>query len=188
MIPKDGFIAGPPNWSFFLAMADDDELGMELLVLSLSPASPISSSGADESESVAFEERRCRLGVTWMEEREVLLDDESVVGFGGAAAIGTTPALEEREGPVDDSHAVGVESAVDGSFDPEAEGGESESLREWALVEVGVVEGVTVMMEFLRDAFFAERVAAEPRGGCVPEPRFLFLMTSVLRDRGLTTP
>ena len=51
----------------------------------------------------------------------------------------------------------------------------------------GVVTGVW-MMEFLREAFLEERVEVVPMGREVPLPRLRFLMTSVLRERGRTTP
>lgn len=53
--------------------------------------------------------------------------------------------------------------------------------------EVGVVTGVCAS-EFLRDDFFEALVDAELTGAVLPLPRLRFLMTSVLRDKGRTTP
>ena len=84
---------------------------------------------------------------------------------------------------------MGVLPAVEPPFaDPCREGGESESTTLWALPDVGVVAGVCAI-EFLRDAFFDERVEEPaPTGTELPLPRLRFLMTSVFRESGRTTP
>lgn len=60
--------------------------------------------------------------------------------------------------------------------------GDSES----TLTDVGVETGVCAS-EFFRDDFFDAR-DEEPATGAVPLPRLRFLMTSVLSERGRTTP
>lgn len=71
--------------------------------------------------------------------------------------------------------------------DPYGEEGDVESFKLLALPEVGVVEGVSPI-EFLREAFLADRVEAAPTGIWFPLPRFRFLMTSVFKESGRTTP
>jgi hypothetical protein len=68
--------------------------------------------------------------------------------------------------------------------------GDSESLPECCSLPLppGVVTCAWTM-EFLRLAFLEERVEEEPVAGTeVPAPRLRFLITSVLRERGRTTP
>ena len=93
--------------------------------------------------------------------------------------MGTTPpGLTPAEDP-------GVVPAMPAPTDP-VDLGDSESA--WlALAEVGVVTGVCAS-EFLREDFFEERVAVEPVGAELPLPRLRFLITSVFRLSGLTTP
>ena len=81
---------------------------------------------------------------------------------------------------------VGVVAAVPVPpvADPEADLGDSPSLLE-PLPEVGVVT-TACATEFLRLAPFFERVL--PTGAEVPLPRLRFLITSVLRLSGRTTP
>ncbi len=67
------------------------------------------------------------------------------------------------------------------------DGGDSESLTLCAFADGGVVTGVCCT-EFLRDAFFEERVEAVPIGMVLPLPRLRFLMISVFSDKGRTTP
>ena len=106
-------------------------------------------------------------------------------GLGGAAAIGTTPLLVV---PADAGKLVGVLPAVERpSAEPCSDGGDSEFVALRALAEVGVTEGVC-WMEFLRDTFFDDLAAETPTGRLFPLPRFRFLITSVLRERGRTTP
>lgn len=70
--------------------------------------------------------------------------------------------------------------------EPAVDFGDSDSFG--ALLEVGVVVGVWTM-EFFREDFFEERVDPVPTELIVfPLPRLRFLMTSVLRDSGRTTP
>jgi hypothetical protein len=98
--------------------------------------------------------------------------------FGGPGAIGTTPPFLEFGAP------AAAELAVEGLSPIElVDLGDSESA---ALCDVGVVTGVCAI-EFLRDDFFADRVDAEPTGA-LPLPRLRFLMTSVFKDNGRTTP
>lgn len=98
--------------------------------------------------------------------------------LGGPGAIGTTPPVFEF-GALD-----ATETAVLGLSPMEpVDFGDSESA---ALCDVGVVAGVCAI-EFLRDGFLDARVAAEPTGA-LPLPRLRFLMTSVFKDRGRTTP
>jgi hypothetical protein len=101
-------------------------------------------------------------------------------GFGGAAAIGTTPGLP----PVVPVKLVGVVTADPECADPWTDCGDCEL---WSLPVFGVVAGVCCT-EFFREAFFDALVAADPTGIVFPLPRFLFLMTSVFRDNGRTTP
>jgi hypothetical protein len=64
--------------------------------------------------------------------------------------------------------------------------GDSESA--WlALPDVGVVTGVCAS-EFFLDDFFDDRVEAEPTGAEFPLPRLRFLITSVFKESGRTTP
>jgi hypothetical protein len=106
-------------------------------------------------------------------------------GFGGAAAIGTTPpGFAFTIG----GKLVGVLPAVDPSCTESwAEGGDSESFTLCAFADVGVVTGVC-WMEFFRVAFFDARVDALPTGMEFPLPLFRFLMTSVFNESGRTTP
>ena len=139
------------------------------------------------------------------------------VAFGGAAAIGITPfppliPVVPTEDPAEPWYEVGVLPAVLPPLpaDPDTEGGlwDSLTLRVWVLVGVVACVGgaelvVGVTTEFFlvvgplvvctTDApiFFDARVAAPPEaptGREAPDPRFRFLMTSVLRERGRTTP
>jgi hypothetical protein len=71
------------------------------------------------------------------------------------------------------------------TLDP-AEGGDSDPARLFDWAEIGVITGVCTK-EFFRPPFFDERVAALPTGND-PLPRLRFLMTSVFRDKGRTTP
>jgi hypothetical protein len=131
------------------------------------------------------------------------------VDFGGAAAIGTTPfpptALDEEPPPP--WKLVGVLPAV---LPPEAGPltGLSASLP-LLFAAGGVVTWVVLLLfpadddmandEFLRDAaaelapdalvaFFFDLVLVPPTGRLAPEPRLRFLITSVFRLRGRTTP
>jgi hypothetical protein len=104
--------------------------------------------------------------------------------FGGPGAIGTTPAFDAAEA-VAALFAVGTAVLLPVTL-PLLDFGDSESAP-LAFADVGVVTGVCAI-EFFRDVFFELR-PVEPAGGPeVPDPRFLFLMTSVFNDRGLTTP
>jgi hypothetical protein len=99
-------------------------------------------------------------------------------GFGGPGAIGTTPPVFELEtADVTEMPVVGLSPTEPVDF------GDSESA---ALCDVGVVTGVCAI-EFFRDGFFDDRVDAEPTGA-LPLPRLRFLMTSVFKDSGRTTP
>jgi hypothetical protein len=106
-------------------------------------------------------------------------------GLGGAAAIGTTPPLLIE--PDVGGKLVGVLPAVEPPFEAVVEGGDSELLALCVLADVGVVDGVWCS-EFLRLAFFDARVDAPPTGIELPLPLFRFLMTSVFKDSGRTTP
>jgi len=64
---------------------------------------------------------------------------------------------------------------------PPEDAGEAESLA----ANIGTI-GCTI--EFLRDAFFNDRLGADPTGIVLPLPLFRFLMTSVFKDSGRTTP
>ena len=136
------------------------------------------------------------------------------VDFGGAAAIGTTPftptALDEEPAPP--WKLVGVLPAVLPP-DPGPLTGLSPSLVPPLFAAGGVVTWVVAWMvllliaadedmareEFLRDAaaefapdalvaFFLDLVLVPPTGRLAPEPRLRFLITSVFRLRGRTTP
>lgn len=131
------------------------------------------------------------------------------VDFGGAAAIGTTPLPPTAPAaePALPWKLVGLLPAV---FPPEATplAGDSTAFTLAARVVAGGVvacEAVgaaeTFSVEFLRVlgpellfkalelAFFlADLVLVPPTGALLPEPRLRFLMTSVFRLKGLTTP
>jgi hypothetical protein len=133
------------------------------------------------------------------------------VDFGGAAAMGTTPfpptALDVEVPPP--WKLVGVLPAV---LPPEADPltGLSPSLVLPLVAAGGVVTCVVVLLlfaadddmardEFLRDAaaelapdvpaaFFLDLVLVPPTGRLAPEPRLRFLITSVFKLSGRTTP
>jgi hypothetical protein len=102
-----------------------------------------------------------------------------VVCFGGPGAIGTTPP---------DLAAPGVGMAVVALEEPPptepVDFGDSESA---PLPDVGVVAGVCAI-EFFRDDFFDALDVVPLTGAELPLPRLRFLMTSVLSDKGRTTP
>jgi hypothetical protein len=129
------------------------------------------------------------------------------VFLGGAAAIGTTPFPPTA--PPDDPalKLVGVLPAVLPPDAPPTLAGLSPSLALPARVvaDGGVVACATLTgvdmasVEFLRVAvpalpepppafFLAARVLVPPTGKVAPDPRFRFLMTSVFKLSGLTTP
>jgi hypothetical protein len=97
-----------------------------------------------------------------------------VIGFGGPGAIGTTVLTGLSVGP----ELVGV--LPDDCVDL----GESESIAKFLLV-VGVFT-FACATEFLRLAAFLEREV--PTGMALPLPRFRFLITSVFKLSGRTTP
>lgn len=82
---------------------------------------------------------------------------------------------------------VGVVTTEPDPVDPCIEPGEWELLSLRAFAELGVVAGVGCT-EFFLEVFLDPRVEVPPIFTVVPLPRFLFLMTSVFRDNGLTTP
>ena len=99
--------------------------------------------------------------------------------FGGPGAIGTTPLGFDEVGVVAEEDKL-----VETPPPPEpVDFGDSESA---ALCDVGVVTGVWAI-EFFRDDFFDDRVEAVPTGA-LPLPRLRFLITSVFKDNGRTTP
>jgi hypothetical protein len=108
---------------------------------------------------------------------------EAVVPFGGAAAIGMTFVLAAELG--------GTFKAVllfGGVLTLEtADGGDSEPAALLGWVAVGVVAWLCTR-EFFRPPFLEALVDAPPTGTELPLPRFLFLITSVLSESGLTTP
>jgi ABC-type dipeptide/oligopeptide/nickel transport system permease component len=55
-------------------------------------------------------------------------------------------------------------------------------------VEFFLVAAPEPLVELMLAFFFAERVLVPPTGILAPEPRLRFLMTSVFRLSGLTTP
>lgn len=81
---------------------------------------------------------------------------------------------------------VGVLAAVPAPAEPAVDFGDSDSFTEF-LPEVGVVAGVWAT-EFFRLAAFFERDEVPGVGMALPLPRFRFLMTSVFKLSGLTTP
>lgn len=116
---------------------------------------------------------RFRLGATvtprdWAKLTELL-------DLGGPGAMGTTPLGFDEVGVVAEDRLLPPADPVD--F------GDSESA---ALCDVGVVTGVCAM-EFLREDFLDDRVDVVPTGA-LPLPRLRFLITSVLSDKGRTTP
>lgn len=135
------------------------------------------------------------------------------VALSGAAAIGITPFpplifAAPAEEPTEPWYEVGVLPAVLAPLpaDPVKEGGLWLSLPLRARTLVGVVACVTgamaemATMEFFLvfgpldepvTIFFEALVEVPPElptGSVLPEPRLRFLMTSVLSDRGRTTP
>lgn len=133
------------------------------------------------------------------------------VDFGGAAAIGTTPfpPTAPFAVPAFPWKLVGLLPAVLAPDGPPLTG-ESLALTLPARLVAGGVEAWLTMLlaeeemaseEFLRVLvpellceaftlafFFPDRVLVPPTGKLLPDPRFRFLMTSVLRLSGLTTP
>lgn len=147
--------------------------------------------------------RRCRF-----EEVVRGLDIDEAPGpglvFGGAAAIGTTPfpPTAPLEDPVLPKWLFGVLPAV---FAPEAGPltGLSPSLLLKARLEVGGVvtfvwllllaamvdiDSVEFFLEAAAELFFLDLVLVPPTGMLEPEPRFRFLITSVFKLNGRTTP
>lgn len=78
---------------------------------------------------------------------------------------------------------AGVVAAVPAPAEPVVDFGDSESLAVFTVLEFVVVACAT---EFFRLADFLDREV--PTGAELPLPRLRFLMTSVLRLRGRTTP
>jgi len=136
----------------------------------VSSASPISSS----CDSTLLEPRtRFGAGATV----RVCAKFTELLDLGGPGAIGTTPLGFEDVGVVD-------EDMVPEAPPPEpVDFGDSDSAALW---DVGVVTGVCAI-EFFRDDFFDDRVDVVPTGA-LPLPRLRFLITSVLSDKGRTTP
>lgn len=161
--------------------------------------------------------RRCRFGATATLVRGILdaAAPGPGVAFGGAAAMGTTPfppliPVAPTDDPAEPWYEVGVLPAVLPPLpaDPETEGGLWDSLTLRARILVGVVAWVVgavlvagVTIEFFlvvgplivckAPIFFEARVAAPPdppMGREAPDPRFRFLITSVFKERGRTTP
>lgn len=149
---------------------------------------------------------RCRLAET-VTDRGMEAAPGPGVDFGGAAAIGTTPLPPTAPAaePALPWKLVGLLPAV---FPPEAAPltGESAAFTLAARVVAGGVvaeeTGGTAEMlsvEFLRvlgpefkalelEFFLPDRVLVPPTGALLPEPRLRFLITSVFRLRGRTTP
>jgi hypothetical protein len=124
---------------------------------------------------------RALLGATFVPRlcaEEVVLE---ACDLGGPGAIGTTP-------PDLPLPAAELEPPAFADEDPPptelVDLGDSDSA---PLPDVGVVTGVWAM-EFLRDDFLDARDDEPPTGAEFPLPRFRFLITSVLRESGRTTP
>lgn len=106
--------------------------------------------------------------------------DAATGGLGGPGAMGTTVLFAGTRKVVE---LVGVLPLADAAVD----GGDSDSGIEF-LPEFGVVAGVCATEFFLLAAFF-DRLGGPGMGmDPPPPPRFRFLITSVLRLRGRTTP
>ncbi len=104
-------------------------------------------------------------------------------GFGGPGAMAMTfgaAGFSTAASP----ELVGVVAAVPVPVEPAVDFGDSPSLLE-PLPEFGVVT-TACATEFLRLAPFFERVL--PTGAELPLPRLRFLITSVFKLRGRTTP
>lgn len=128
----------------------------------LAGALDLGLSSASGSEPVgAFSSRRCRLGATCTPAR-AWATPAGGPDLGGAAAIGTTPSFPE-------------------ALEPVIEGGDSEVFMRDPIELDGAC-----WMEFLRDVFLDDREA--PTASVFALLRFLFLMTSVFKDSGRTTP
>lgn len=152
--------------------------------------------------------RRCRF-----EDTVAGLELEDAPGpglvFGGAAAIGTTPLpptapAEEPEPPKwlfgvlpavlppDVGPLEGLSTSL--MLEARLEAGGVVTLGGWLMLLVLLVLAVVDIEseEFLREAaalaFFLDLVLVPPTGKLDPEPRFLFLMTSVFKLNGRTTP
>lgn len=80
-----------------------------------------------------------------------------------------------------------VFEAVTLPAEPVADFGDSDSCAEF-LLELGVVAGVCATEFFLLAAFLERDVVALLLLGWPPVPRFRFLITSVFKLRGRTTP
>ncbi len=103
-----------------------------------------------------------------------------VVGFGGPGAIATTVFTGLSAAPV----LVGVVAAVPVPVEPAVDFGDSESFVE-AFAELVVVVEACAIEFFLLAAFFDLVVLTGP---LLPLPRLRFLITSVFRLSGRTTP
>lgn len=152
---------------------------------------------------------RCRLAETVMV-RDMAAAPGPGADLGGAAAIGTTP-LPPTAPVVDPAlpwKLVGLLTAV---FPPDCPPliGDSTGLTlparlvaggvaAWVDGLLAVVEETTtefflrfvpeLLLEALIEFFLVDLVLVPPTGKLLPEPRFRFLMTSVFRLSGLTTP
>lgn len=154
----------PANWGALLASR-----------CTLCPMLPISSASAISvsfccRELLALLCFRTRRGAT---RRVGAVSGGCVAGFGGPGAIGTTVFTGLSAGP----ELVGVLAA-----EPPPDLGESDSLAR--LFPVAGVPACTT--EFLRLTAFLER--DDPTGTVLPLPRLRFLMTSVFKLNGRTTP
>lgn len=157
-------------------------LGSFFLVATAGAAAfPVVSSASLISVSwFAALDARERLGATAeLREGAELAREEDWV-FGGPGAIGTTPDLLAAA-----AAAPAWPLAVALLTGPAVDLGDSEP-NALAFPELGVVAGVWAI-EFLREFFLDDRLD-DPTGTLLPLPRFRFLMTSVLSDKGRTTP
>jgi len=98
--------------------------------------------------------------------------------LGGAAAIGITEFFP----------GAGMLPLVGVLADDSPDGGDSDPARLFDCADVGVVVAFDAIEFFRMVVFFAARVEAPETGAEFPLPLFRFLMTSVLRESGRTTP
>ena len=102
------------------------------------------------------------------------------VGFGGPGAIATTVLADFSGGKLE---LVGVGAAVPVPVEPAFEDGDSDSL--FALAALAAAAEVNATEFFRLAAFFDLDV---PTGAEFPLPRLRFLISSVFKLKGRTTP
>lgn len=161
---------------FMVEDLEDEDFAIDLLLDS--SASPISKSGI-----LTLLCRRSRFGWT-VTPRASVAFEAFCCDFGGPGAMGTTPPLPAAAPAI--PGPVPAEPPPELPIEPVVDFGDSDSLG--IFPELGVVTGVWTI-EFFRDDFLDDRVEPLPTfTAALPLPRLRFLMTSVFKESGRTTP